>query len=641
MRGWTIAAAVTVLVIFAGCMERRGSNGLGYDSLKESRPVEYDRGAKNRAGLRRSDLCMRVLNGKVGPKSKEWAWETWRPDRLEWTYANDPNFIRMVHADGGTYAGAIAAGTTDPNRALLQFDGEPQPAHGRFRGCMNRAAFFEQQKELLMKWEAFGVDSIQHDECLTNFTAYQYRWATCFCPSCTAGFARYCAAQGVALPEGVQSWEGFSYHDYLSEQQGVQGNADYIERRDSLPLQREFERYMAVAARRYVQDMIGAWTEARGKRPVFSINMLSEMRGTFGVSRCPILDQLDYVIGETNISNKSAAEWVHVLRVADALNLPQISVIKKVGAYPTTSEARRAMALVYAMGHRVLLPWDVYIHDAPRWYADYEDYADIVEFIRGHRYLFDGYEAYQDVLVLVPLEREAYEPGLIALTAELQRRGILCGYSLCGSDRYGFVHVPVMTGELVGPEAVYLAGSWSDFDEGDRMKVEKAIAKGGVNYRGRLEMSAAVAAGVDDGSAQLRTDMGITDAAAGVEAGPDSHQTLGVLLAGQMDAEALPRTFEVAGEGAEEIMVLPRVYKDARGRRADDKPVIVHVVNTGEPKKGISVRLSNRLLGSKAPKSVSYYAPGEVERPAGFILTGDSITVPVGELREWAVLSLK
>ena len=100
----------------------------------------YDRAAKNRAGIRKSDRLMRVLNDNFpGPVPKEQAWRDWRASRLEWTYVQDPAFREMVQDVGGTYAGAMAAGFQEESYALVAFDGTPRQAHGRYRGCMNKS----------------------------------------------------------------------------------------------------------------------------------------------------------------------------------------------------------------------------------------------------------------------------------------------------------------------------------------------------------------------------------------------------------------------------------------------------------------------------------------------------------------------
>ena len=55
-------------------------------------------------------------------------------------------------------------------------------------------------------------------------------------------------------------------------------------------------------------DPVGEYPVPYERSLVFSINMVSELAGTFGLSLCPILDQLDYIIGEYYVTVQSMLE---------------------------------------------------------------------------------------------------------------------------------------------------------------------------------------------------------------------------------------------------------------------------------------------------------------------------------------------
>jgi hypothetical protein len=61
---------------------------------------------------------------------------------------------------------------------------------------------------------------------------------------------------------------------------------------------------------------------------------------------------------------------------------------------------RRAIAMCYASGGHLIVPWDVYTgSNSPRYYGKPEQYADLYKFVRDHSQLIDGHE---DAAFLLP-----------------------------------------------------------------------------------------------------------------------------------------------------------------------------------------------------------------------------------------------
>ncbi len=591
----------------------------------------YQRDTRNQAGIEKSDLMMRILSNTSGSVPKEEALKQWRADRLEWTYANSPSLLKMLHESGGTYAGAIASGTQEANYALVAFGGQPATAHGRYRGCMNNPGFTFAQYTTAMKWADLGTDSVQHDEALTNFTSFHYGWATCFCEFCTKDFAKYCRDEGVSYPAGVTTWDGFDYGRYLKEAKGIKTNSEYESKRESLPLAREFERYQAYAGRKYKTGLLDLWKAKTGKPLTLSMNMVPEMAGTFGFSRCPILDYLDYIIGEYYVDKKTAAEWVHCCRLADAMNLEFVASIKKVAKTPTVEETRQAIALSYALGHHVLMPWDIYIHDAPRWYGDIKDYEDMVAFIDENPGLFDGYRSYSDVMILVPFVKEEYEPGLLALSEALQKRGVLFSYSVCGTDRNEFVHVPIYAKDFEAHRPVWIAGKKGDFADRDWKRFEEAIHRGTASYRG--EILPALFANQQKAKTQVQAmhdlDLNESDEEKEPEQPEVSLEAIADTAAEKMLKAGLKPSYRVAG--SKDILVLPRVQEGG---------VAVHLVNTGAEVIGeTTVWLSEDLFGTMKPAGAKLHRPGSAAVSLKVRSSRGGVTVSVPDIKEWAIVT--
>jgi hypothetical protein len=56
-----------------------------------------------------------------------------------------------------------------------------------------------------------------------------------------------------------------------------------------------------------------------------------------------------------------------------------------------TIDLRRHIATAYAVGTIPLVPWCMYMHDAPRYYGSFEDYGDLFHFLSDNRQHFDGH----------------------------------------------------------------------------------------------------------------------------------------------------------------------------------------------------------------------------------------------------------
>lgn len=620
-------------------------------------PVLYDRTTKNLAGIKKSDRLIRILNNTSGPIPKEQAWKDWQANRLEWTYCNDSSFLAMIRNQGGTFAGAMASGTTDENEALQSFTGSPIFIGGvlkRYRGCMNKPSFIQKQMKVFRKWALFGVNSIQHDEAMTNFTSYHYGWATCFCDYCMKGFADYCAEREIELPKGISSWEEFHYGEYLRTVHGLTSNEEYEQNRKHkflplsiaqsqdktykaadkpLPLQKEFEHYQVLVTRNYNQKLFDVWKETTERPLVVSINMVSELTGTFGLSSCPVLDHIDYIIGEYYVATKTPAEWVHSARLADALNLEFIASIKKHAAHPTVQETRKAIALSYANGRHVLMPWDIYIHNGPRWYSDIEEYRDIISFIADNTELFDDYHTFGNAIVMVPLPRYEYEQGLISLMEAGLRQGIQITYAISGLDQYEFVHVPVDPGDFTPGTPVWMAGQSDDWSITDRDFINALITKDDINFQGNLPMELITASGDLRTQAQAMHDLNSNLQAKDEPSGNIPPSGIADETIDKMLEAGVKPLYQLSDP--ENIFVFPRLSK------IQDAPAIVHVVNMGKAGKNVKLWIDQSISPGFSSETVEVHRPGLEPMVIGIKTEGTGWVMEIPFIQEWAIIVIR
>jgi hypothetical protein len=303
-------------------------------------------------------------------------------------------------------------------------------------------------------------------------------------------------------------------------------------------------------------------------------------------------------------------------------------------------ETRLAIAVAYASGRHVLLPWDIYIHDGPRWYGSIDDYRDLVDFIADHPMLFDGYRSHSDLTFLLPLERADNEESIVALAKELQRHGILYNYSVCGYDRNGFVLVPVQEEDFKPETPVWRIGEEDDFAPAVRPVLERMVSRGTTRYHGQLCSRLFGLTGRVITQVQAQHDLDQEDAASEDSglSGPadDSIESLRARLA----REAVERIRASGTESAyrvsdpSQVVVLPRI-NDTEG-----KPVIVHIVNAGPGLSGEQVWLNSTLFGGREPATVFVHRPGLDRLEAGLEKRDGGWSIQLPEMREWAVLEI-
>ena len=244
-------------------------------------------------------------------------------------------------------------------------------------------------------------------------------WAGgCFCESCMSLFSAYLKQHipAARLRElGIERLEGFDYGKFLLAKY-VKNHAEFIKKRYSLPLHAEFLEFQAQAAGDVVRQLQEYAAQLRGKALARSVNGTPPSQQAFVVM--PHVDHYSCEIG----MGAPGSEWSGVLTnhlTASAAFVYKCGDMVQRGIAGTASGAdyayvieHKAVNLVrywvaesYALGNCFMAPshrqWAYTPEKGTHWYmAKAEDYADLYQFVRKNKGLFDDYEPAAQVGVL-------------------------------------------------------------------------------------------------------------------------------------------------------------------------------------------------------------------------------------------------
>lgn len=219
-------------------------------------------------------------------------------------------------------------------------------------GCLNSPEYRGVYRDYVKMYLDAGCDSLHMDDPGENYTAIQ--WGGCYCPHCKAKAARL----------------GKSPRDIQKEST------------------EEFYRH------------IRAEMNAYAKRHVpFSCNSHPGDRYFFSETFDFGLEELDHI---------TPYGFHRAMRDAERRGKAQMFTFRS----ESVAETRRTIALAYACGSHIIVPWDVYMPgpNAPRYFGKPEDYADLYGFARACAAYLDGYEDAAFLIPEAPDERHPLAP---------------------------------------------------------------------------------------------------------------------------------------------------------------------------------------------------------------------------------------
>lgn len=214
-------------------------------------------------------------------------------------------------------------------------------------GCMNSPEYRAVYLDYVKMYIDAGADSLQMDDPGENYTAVQ--WGGCYCPHCKEKAARL----GKSPPE--------------------------IQKESTEEFYRWICREIDVYAKRHVP---------------FSCNSRPGDKYFFDFA---------FDFGLAELADGHARPEALYRAVRDAEQRGKAQMFTYVSR--SLARTRAAIALAYACGAQIIVPWDVYIATgAPRYFGKPEEYADLYGFPRAAARYLDGYE---DAAVLFPQAGDA------------------------------------------------------------------------------------------------------------------------------------------------------------------------------------------------------------------------------------------
>ena len=191
--------------------------------------------------------------------------------------------------------------------------------------------------------------------------------------------------------------EQFDYREYLKSPCTV---GDAFAKYDGGPLKRLFVAFQEDSVRAFFRNVRQKIDAHAGRHVPFSSNNYA------GNWQFPY-DMFE--MGTAELPKQDANAKTLYQRFAEARRHGKaqvFTVVPKTTDDTEVAPTRRAIAMCYACGGHLLVPWDVYIpapappaaptiktlSDHPRYFGKPEQYADLYKLVRDHCQLFDGYE---------------------------------------------------------------------------------------------------------------------------------------------------------------------------------------------------------------------------------------------------------
>ena len=376
-----------------------------------------------------ADVVMRSLRlHPSGPNDPHDTWkalEDFHATRLEWCYIHDKDFVERVTSSGRIFGGAVSspsylAEKPDPQwfdkLAVKDLAGRPIIAPWKrtwkrtLWGCVNNPEYHRGYVAFLERYMDAGAQTIQRDEPQANYLAT--KWGACFCDHCMALFRRWLALRLSRKQLGalrLGNIADFDYRAFLNKHKAAP--ADPYSRWRAGELKKLFLRFQhdsTIGFHRATRQELEA--HVRHRVP-FSCNN--------GATRCGEIELLfDWWFGELAYSLANPADLHSIFKKAAANQRVQVVTMPKKGDYRDLAEwerrTRQTIATAYACGGLCMVPWDVYMpNDAPRYFGQPRQYADLYAFVRANPHLFNDY--WEAAVAGAGLSDERYEQPPVAL----------------------------------------------------------------------------------------------------------------------------------------------------------------------------------------------------------------------------------
>jgi hypothetical protein len=348
--------------------------------------------------------------------------------------------------------------------------------------CTSQPLFRQYLRERVAQTVRSGADGLHIDDHMG--TAGGLWLGICFCDRCVEGFRDYLRSLGLDELRrlGIEHVEEFNYRDEIKRWLAA-GEAKPRSQVTQHPLWPQWTIYQCRAAAKWMQELRELAARTAGRTVPIGANA-----GLLWPRHLSDYQTLDLFSAETDhhASDRTPTDLPLVAyRMADAVQRPYAATAGG-GDWAFIKEknlpglVRVWIALSYAAGHCFMAPhrqWCYTPEKGTHWYdGPREKFAPLYQFVRRNADLFDEYEAYADVGIVLPYRAFTRGPQRwFDICGQLAARNISYQLLLGGDE---IVDHPLSAGPLDACRAV-LIPDLEDLQLADRRLAEQRVAKGG------------------------------------------------------------------------------------------------------------------------------------------------------------------
>jgi len=347
--------------------------------------------------------------------------------------------------------------------------------------CTSQPLFRQYLSERVVQTVRSGADGVHIDDHMG--TAGGLWLGICFCDGCVDGFRGYLQTLG---PDelrrlGVERVDQFNYRDEVRRWLAT-GDARTPRQVTQHPLWPQWTIYQCRAAAKWMQELSELAARTAGRTVPIGANA-----GLLWPRHLSDYRTLDLFSAETDhhASDRTPTDLPLVAyRMADAVQRPYAATASG-GDWAFIKEknlpglVRCWIALSYASGHCFMAPhrqWCNTPEKGTHWYdGPREKFAPLYQFVRRNADLFDEYEAYTDVGIVLPYRAFTRDPERwFDICSQLAARNISYQLLLGGDE---IVDHPLSAERLNACRAVLIPDR-EDLQVADRRLVEQRTRKG-------------------------------------------------------------------------------------------------------------------------------------------------------------------
>jgi len=347
--------------------------------------------------------------------------------------------------------------------------------------CTSQPLFRQYLSERVIETVRAGADGVHIDDHMG--TAGGLWLGICFCDSCIDGFRDYLRSLG---PDelrrlGLEHVDKFNYRDEVKRWLAA-GEAKPRSQVTQHPLWPQWTIYQCRAAAKWMQELRELAARTAGRTVPFGANA-----GLLWPRHLSDYQTLDLFSAETDhhAADRILTDLPLVAyRMADAVQRPYAATASG-GDWAFIKEqslpglVRGWIALSYAAGHCFMVPhrqWCYTPEKGTHWYdGPKEKFAPLYQFARRNADLFDEYETYADVGIVLPYRAFTRDPQRwFDICSQLAARNISYQLLLGGDE---IVDHPLSANALEACRALLIPNR-EDLLLADRQLVEQRVAKG-------------------------------------------------------------------------------------------------------------------------------------------------------------------